>query len=450
MTNIKFSFHAMSAAILLCCLTSCESDDLIGGSKTISRFDLANGQALTMVGSSSRATDGDFSSAGMFKLGDDGQLTAIGVFVDEDGKESRSDLTVSPAAVYNLTDDYIGFEYCSYFDKDGDPVEATDEYRNLIVRRSDGLVFSAKGIGGSDYPTFNPMGASFTEDGAGRLLAAFYTFTPANPGYIGRITLTKGKGTWEQLSTDGSPIQYSDYPKVFAMSNGLVGMTVGCNPEDTYTIAGNSAGIIYPNGGYDTFGKYNGNTSCLVLDDAILELSNEQPKYIHLGTSYGESTVEVLPHDELLSFNYGLRSWYETSDKVIFNKCLDKRYVAFDKHSKRTTAIELQYDDNIFLWKENLCSDGRFYGIAKENGRVCKAVSFDPVTFSYTEKDLNIANEIDITYIANDSRNAKAQMTGTRRSDGYKVAVSVDLKTAQTDIIFSDPNRAIISLIPLN
>ncbi len=110
MTNIKFSFHAMSAAILLCCLTSCESDDLIGGSKTISRFDLANGQALTMVGSSSRATDGDFSSAGMFKLGDDGQLTAIGVFVDEDGKESRSDLTASPAAVYNLTDDYIGFE----------------------------------------------------------------------------------------------------------------------------------------------------------------------------------------------------------------------------------------------------------------------------------------------------------------------------------------------------
>ena len=77
-------------------------------------------------------------------------------------------------------------------------------------------------------------------------------------------------------------------------------------------------------------------------------------------------------------------------------------------------------------------------------------MSFDPVTLDYTTKDLNIANEIDITYIANDSRNAKAQMTGTRRSDGYKVAVSVNLKTAETDIIFSDPNRAIISLIPLN
>lgn len=402
-----------------------------------------------MLGSSSRATDGDFSSAGMFKLGDDGQLTAIGVFVDEDGKESRSDLTVSPAAVYNLTDDYIGFEWCSYFDKDGDPVDATDEYRNLIVRRSDGLVFSAKGIGGSDNPTFNPLGSSYTEDGAGRLLAAFYTFSPDNPGCIGRITLTKGKGTWEQLSTDGSPIQYSDYPKVFAMNNGLVGMTVGCNQDDNYTSAGGSAGIIYPNGGYDSFGGFNRYTSYLVLDDAILELSREQSKYIHLGTAYGESTVEVLPHDELLSSYYGLRSWYETSDKVIFNTSF-KKYVAFDKHSKRTTAIELQYDDNIFLWKENLCSDGRFYGIAKENGKVCKAVSFDPVTFSYTEKDLNIANEIDITYIANDSRNAKAQMTGTRRSDGYKVAVSVDLKTAQTDIIFSDPNRAIISLIPLN
>ncbi len=449
MTNIKFSFHAMSAAILLCCLTSCESDDLIGGSKTITRFDLANGQALTMLGSSSRATDGDFSSAGMFKLGDDGQLTAIGVFVDEDGKESRSDLTVSPVYVYNLTDDYIGFELCSYFDKDGDPVQATDEYRNLIVRRSDGLVFSAKGIGGSDYPTFNPMGASFTEDGAGRLLAAFYTFTPANPGYIGRITLTKGKGTWEQLSTDGSPIQYSDYPKVFAMNNGLVGMTVDCKQDGVYNSAGRTAGIIYPNGGYDAFGERNGDASYLVLDDAILELSREQPKYIHLGTAYGESSVEMLPKYELSSYYYGIRSWYETSDKVIFNTS-EQKYVAFDKYTMETKAFELVFDDNIFLWKENLCSDGRFYGIAKENGRVCKAVSFDPVTLSYTEKDLNIANEIDITYIANDSRNAKAQMTGTRRSDGYKVAVSVDLKTAQTDIIYSDPNRAIISLIPLN
>ena len=125
-------------------------------------------------------------------------------------------------------------------------------------------------------------------------------------------------------------------------------------------------------------------------------------------------------------------------------------YASFDKRTKATTAIKPEYEDNLELWKENLCSDGRFYGVASENGKVRKVVSFDPVTLDYTTKDLNIANEIDITYIANDSRNAKAQMTGTRRSDGYKVAVSVNLKTAETDIIFSDPNRAIISLIPLN
>lgn len=395
-----------------------------------------------MLGSAqSRATDGDFSSAGMFKLGDDGQLTAIGVFVNKDGKESRSNMTVSPSKVYNLTDNYIGFQYCAYYDADGDPVSVSDEYHNLIVRRSDGLVFSAKGIGGYQYTSFDPIGSSFAEDGAGRLLACFYTFDPNNPGCIGRITLSNGKGTWEQLSTDGSPIQYQDYPKVFAMDKGLVGMTA---------YYGSAAGIIYPNGGYDAFGNRENHQGFyeryLVLDDAILVLS-PAPKYIHLGTAYGESSTENLPMNELLSYG-PVRSWYETSDKVIFKYLDFSFYVVFDKWTKTTTAIEPEYDDNIELWKGNLCSDGRFYGLASENEKIRKVVSFDPVTLDYAVKDIDIANEIDITYIANDSRNAKAQMSGTRRSDGYKVAVSVDLKTAKTDIMFSDPNRAIISLIP--
>lgn len=102
------------------------------------------------------------------------------------------------------------------------------------------------------------------------------------------------------------------------------------------------------------------------------------------------------------------------------------------------------------LWKENLANDGRFYGLVRENSKICKVVSFDPITLTFNYKDLGLANEIDITTIETDYNHAKAQMTGTRRSDGYKVAVSVDLKTAQYNIIFSDPNRAIVSLIPLN
>ena len=79
----------MAAVLFTTCLTSCESDEF-GGGKTIARFDLANGQALATLGSAqSRATDGEFSGTEMFKLGDDGQLTAIGVFVNEDGEESR-------------------------------------------------------------------------------------------------------------------------------------------------------------------------------------------------------------------------------------------------------------------------------------------------------------------------------------------------------------------------
>ncbi len=406
----------------------------------------------------SRATDGDFSTAKMFKLGDDGQLSAVGVFVNEDGKESLSNLTVSPAYVYNLTENYIAFVACDYYDADGDPVYATDEYFNLIVRRSDGLVFSAKGIGPSNHPaSFEPIGSGFTEDGAGHLLASFYTSSTDFPGYVGRITLSDNKGTWEQLSTDGSPIAYGDYPKVFAMKGGVVATSIYFIPcwSDNLLRTGETAGIIYPNGGYDAFGTINNpynRTSYVILEDALLEVSHE-PKLITIGTSYGQSTVEPLELEspEILGEVY-LSSWYETSDKVII-KTNDRYgwYIIFDKRTKKFSRLDNDGNDsNIMLWKENLANDGRFYGLVRENSKICKVVSFDPITLTFNYKDLGLANEIDITTIETDYNHAKAQMTGTRRSDGYKVAVSVDLKTAQYNIIFSDPNRAIVSLIPLN
>lgn len=431
-----------------------------------SRFDLAGGEALTMLGAApSRAVDGDFVNAGMFKIDENGNISAIGVFVNEDGKETRSELTVSADRIANLTDDYIYFEWCSYFDADGDRVSIdSDEYLNLIVRRSDGLIFSVTDIinlfeaGG----WLGKPGCSFAkEDGQGRLLVASVL---GNAMTVGRITLSPGWGTWEQLNTTGWPMFGYDYPRLFTMNGGVIATTYSM-PSIDDEWSGNAigswrgsyeVGVIYPNGGYDHFGSGADYAKYLLLENGLLSISNmHEVHYITIGTSYGQTVTEkVGDMPEQLGYVERFSSWYETSDKVIIKSIggeTPMSYMVYDKTSKTFSMLSPGYDgvDNIELWADNIC-DGRFYGLLRENGKVSKIVWLDPATLTFGSTDIRIADEIDISTYATDYRNAEAQLTGTRRSDGYKVAVSLNLRKATYNVIFSDPNRPIISLLPLN
>lgn len=358
---------------------------------------------------------------------------------------------MSPREVSNLTDNYIYFSGCSYYDEDGDLVDAGQEYSSFIVRRSDGLVYSTYGM--SVDGGWSAINSSFVEEPSGSLLASFYTFSVDNPGFVGRITLSHNEGLWQQLSSDNSPIRYADYPKVFLMKGGVVATSYFAEPLNTYWVTNNllpgfdGVGIIYPNGGYDVFstGKY------AVLDEGLLDLGNF--RYISIGNSYGQSTVEpvgVFNEEELF-----LSSWYETDDKVILkslspshNRC---PYLIYDKLTKQFSRLETGFEgeDNMELWKDNLCN-GRFYGLMRQNGKLTKVVWLDPLTCTTGQIAIPLADEIDITYWGTDYSTGKAQVSGTRRSDGYNVAVSIDLQTGKYDVLFSDPHRKIVSLIPLH
>ena len=450
-------------------MSSCKDEPTLGKDKNLTRFDLSNGDALTILGDvSSRATDGDFSKAGMFKIDNNGNITAVGIFVNEDGKESLSDLKVNPAIMYNLTENYMYFEGCSYYDADGDPVNATDEYRSLIVRRSDGLIFSAHGICYMGNVMGNPQLSYFEEDGQQRLIGAMLGARGNWEITIGRVTLSAGLGTWEQLTTDGWPLSGREYPHLFQMHNGVI--ATSCQFPSTDDIwsgsavgqfnGGTEAGIIYPNGGYDIFGSPNGGISYATLENGLLEMNKEsrEVNYITIGSSFGQSNSQKVGNlqidDNILA--YSISSWYETADKVLlkFRSLFNDEsstYQVYDKQSKSFSLLTPGFGggDNIELWKKNLCN-GRFYCLIRENGKVTKVGWIDPSTLTAGATPIHIANEIDITTFVTDYPNGTALLTGTRRSDGWKVAVSLDLKSGQYSTLFSDPNRPIITLLPLN
>ena len=468
----------MLMALACCAMSSCNSDEpTLGKDKNLTRFDISNGDALTILGNvSSRAMDGDFSKAGMYKIDNNGNITAVGVFVNEDGKESLSDLTVTPYNIYNLTEDYMYFEWCSYYDADGDPVSASDEYRNLIVRRSDGLIFSAKGIYDSSLGVFgNPMSSYFEEDGQHRLICAI-SLQDGSSVTIGRVTLSTGLGTWEQLTTDGWPFNGMDFPHLVQMHNGVI--ATSCNfpsIDDLWNgtaigqfFGGRTVGIIYPNGGYDVFGSSdNWVTRYATLENGLLEMNTEslEVKYVTIGSSYGQSNSQKVGNlqidDDNIDipttnlFAYTISSWYETANKVLIkfrsSHDVSSIYQVYDKQSKSFSLLTPEFDgeDNIELWKRNLC-DGRFYCLIRENDKVTKVGWIDPSTLTTGTTPIHIANEIDITTFVTDYPNGTALLTGTRRSDGWKVAVSLDLKTGQYSTLFNDPNRPIITLLPLN
>ncbi len=413
---------------------------------------------LTTLGAvESRAVDGELTHAGTFKLDANGNISAIGVFVNEEnGRETLSNLSVVPYRVKNLTENYLFFEGCSYYDEDGDKVEDVPfELQVLLVRRSDGLIYSAV-IGEERFDPYSERGA-FTEDGASRLLGVF------NPSLttvcIGRITLSSFEGTFEKLTTDGAPIEYPIYPRLFAMDRGVIAISGPYLPTDQKGMR-QTVSLVYPNGGYENLNNNGIVGGYILLENGIIQyaaVADEPSKFISVGSSYGQSSEEVIGTNSPNWSDYysNPSSWYETANKVVVKTYSDwgnpNSYFVYDKQTRQFEDLPTEFDnsDNMELWNENICN-GRFYGLTVHDGKPSKAVWLDPTTLTTGQTDLNIGNEIDITDYSVDYKHASAQLTGTRRSDGYKVAISVDLRTGEHNTIFSAPNREIISLIPLN
>ena len=155
-------------------------------------------------GNDSRAINGEYSSAGLYKVDAAGNISAVGVYFTTDKSGNRLEheeyLRVVPLLICDLTDNYMIAFGCYYYDKDGEIIDdGYDDkkdcairrnvpYERLLVRKSDGKIWSVDNI----FYSANNLGV-FAEDSKGTLYRLY-------DGHVYKFNLDTYSPSYEQIS----------------------------------------------------------------------------------------------------------------------------------------------------------------------------------------------------------------------------------------------------------
>lgn len=228
--------------LLIIGLSSCENLDSNNNNYQnlrIGRMDLSGAKQLAIVNSNTRAIDGEFLSAGLYKIDENGNFSAVAVYFTTDLSGNRLEkeyaLKVSPKHLFKLSDNYILAASCDYYDADGDFVQnqwmesAEDEdgywvrqevpYKNLLVRLSDGKVWCVDNIkdmlytqgyhfdSSDKYVQEYYLKGDFYQSKSGELYFRWLSNEGINPKYpfgcIFKFNLSGDDPSFNQLTTIG-------------------------------------------------------------------------------------------------------------------------------------------------------------------------------------------------------------------------------------------------------
>ncbi len=166
---INYLVCAMAIFIALA-MGSCQSDEpgIDYGRMRIGKMNLngAKQLALRTDDNKSRAIDGEFLSAGLYKINEKGEISAVGIYFTTDSLGNRLEkeyaLRIAPRKLFKLTSNYIIATNCDYYDVDGDIVsdkwiqdgdgedcrliKQNVPYAHLLVRLTDGKVWCIDNI----------------------------------------------------------------------------------------------------------------------------------------------------------------------------------------------------------------------------------------------------------------------------------------------------------------
>lgn len=229
---------ALTIAVTLSLLFtwSC-SDNEPGGQKInygelrIDRMDLSGAVSIVhKSNNSSRAIDGEYLSAGLYKVDAAGNISAVAVYFSTDNNGNRLEheeaLCVVPKRLFDLTDNYMLVVECVYYDSDGDFVSNKTEYdendepiyirqevpyKDLLVRKSDGKIWCVDNISEHLYDRYyNQLNGHFKEDSRGNLYQGY-------DNDIFRFNFQESTPSYEQLTAN-----IRMYPDFFIAPNGVV------------------------------------------------------------------------------------------------------------------------------------------------------------------------------------------------------------------------------------
>lgn len=152
LSKITSSLSLLFVLIALSALCGCSSNDDYShvdyAKLRLTRMDITDAASLGLRSiSQSRSIDGEYLRPGLYKIDDDGNISAVVVYFTTDTLGNRLEheesLQILPEHVHNITENFIIVTDCKYFDCDGDVVSGHQyvPYENLLVRKSDGKIW---------------------------------------------------------------------------------------------------------------------------------------------------------------------------------------------------------------------------------------------------------------------------------------------------------------------
>lgn len=237
---MKRFFHITMALMTIMLITGCDdgpSQKTDYGKLKLGRLDIKDAVSLGLsTESSSRAIDGEFLSAGLYKIDAAGNITAVGVYFTTDTLgnklEHEEKLKVVPQEIFDLSENYIYLMQCEYYDSDGDHVEDRWEYdyddnsylvkqdvpyKDLLVRKSDGKIWCIDNIPFlmTEWDTSKGdfiLRVKFKEDRYGTLYLKQFSD-------VYKFNLNDDSSSFEQITNNSSSYNKDDF---FITDNGVV------------------------------------------------------------------------------------------------------------------------------------------------------------------------------------------------------------------------------------
>lgn len=460
----KCHFFLMATVTLLMVFVtvSCSDSDSPTFSKVPSRADVVGAKSLVLSpGGQSRADDDYymFQEAGLYKVDEDGNVSAVGVFMSEEGGTREKEGRIIPRSITKLSDRFVLLTHCEivfsgemniYLDYD----IVVDLTTGKIYRFDESYSFSRNGI-------FYSM----VSDSRFLIWGKYSEI-------LGELNINNANATYRQLTIDEGKgfINPEDYGHVNQLPNGVILSQMGYISTNDVMYVDSDMGILYPNRGYDYLQDHvkdfipdNENLidyeySSFVLKDKAAILYTGYGKdyrdfyswsFIEFGNAPGD--IKVIPTDKLFhDSGYGsLRcyGYYETGNNIIIS--VNSLILIFNKQSNKLSEFTPSFPERMNIYPHAYYK-GRVWDISTAEGaQGVKALWINPDTRESGSFDLDLQG-VDVDKIEHYYDSGKVVLYGTRRSDAAYVVATLDLETEKTEIEFSLPKQETITLVPLN
>ena len=450
-------------ALLMC---SCQKDgvSLPDGLRPY-KLDLSGAKSLGLNNESSatRGSEdkGQLYDRGLFKIDEQGNVSTVAVYftVDKNGDKKLQDhnISIDPYRMWKITPDYLLLGDCSYYFENGETADELWKYSHLLVRISDGLIFWVSDIW--QYIGDDPWGhltARFIEDDEGNL---YFN----NGTMVGRITVTDGIATFQQINTTGSGI-VEGYTTIHLLKNGV-----------TCTGSLYELSFLWPNGGFcystdiDDFNLDRDDYSkpwFQFVEGGVLfvrELSDEAYTTSLYNVIVGDTPGDVSLSEPLLSVPSEIfpaidpETFFETETHyLLFGNPQPglgpHHYVlAINKQSLEWEKIRVLFYPKFTPMHEY---DGKYWlttEIGDENGN--GFYWFDSHTFQsgFVKADTPFVSSFPTPSGGEyDYSNGYITYEAIRQSDGYNITVKIDITTGQAEVLERAPEKAFAILVTLS